>query len=111
MYTSVACATSWKATTRRHCCTPYAARGTACMTEHTSIKLRRTTAFRLSMTYAVVFCLLTIVALVVVYQHLLGAVNNQIDAGLRAEAVSLAADWLTHNPDRSQDRRAGKKGV
>lgn len=53
------------------------------------ISLIHTTAFRLSLRYAISFCLLTILALLLVYRHVLEEVNTQIDAGLRAEAQSF----------------------
>jgi len=58
-----------------------------------NIQLNRTTAFRLSIRYAIGFCLLTIIALVLVYVHILSNVNRQINAGLRAEIQSLALSW------------------
>lgn len=60
------------------------------MTNHDSIDLKRTTAFRLSMAYAVLFCLLTLLSLLLVYQHILKEVNKQIDAGLKGEVRSLS---------------------
>lgn len=63
------------------------------MAKPDNIKLSRTTAFRLSIRYAIGFCLLTIIALVLVYVHILSNVNRQINAGLRAEVQSLALSW------------------
>lgn len=56
-----------------------------------SIKLKRTTAFRLSMVYAISFWLLSLAALFLAYQHTIKEVNKQINAGLRGEALSLQA--------------------
>lgn len=61
------------------------------MTSPSPLKLRDTTAFRLSMSYAVIFCLLALIASYLVYQHVLEAANQQINAGLAAEAYTLAS--------------------
>lgn len=53
------------------------------------IHLTHTTAFRLSVYYAVSFCALTIIALLLAYHHVMGEVNAQINTGLRAELKSL----------------------
>src|SRR5699024_9587047 len=102
-------------TTKNRCCTLFVAKATACMSRFRrwikartartgrqppsthGIDLKRTTAFRLSMTYAILFCLLTLLALFLVYQHILEEVSKQIDAGLKAEVHSLAmaANTLT----------------
>ncbi|MGH8399757.1 MAG: sensor histidine kinase [Gammaproteobacteria bacterium] len=53
------------------------------------IKFSRTSAFRLSMSYAGMFCLLTVCSLALVYWGTLAEINTQIDAGLRAETDAL----------------------
>ncbi|HET7649257.1 MAG TPA: HAMP domain-containing sensor histidine kinase [Gammaproteobacteria bacterium] len=53
------------------------------------ISLSRTTAFRLSMLYAGLFCLLTVFCLALVYWGTLREITTQIDAGLRAETDAL----------------------
>src|SRR5699024_1266556 len=88
---SVTCAPNSAVPISRPCYTPYVAKVTVCMADRPgNIQLNRTTAFRLSIRYAIGFCLLTIIALVLVYVHILSNVNRQINAGLRAEIQSLA---------------------
>jgi signal transduction histidine kinase len=69
------------------------------MLDQDNIVLRRTTAFRLSIRYTIGFCLLSIIVLLLVYHHVLKGTNAQIDAGLRAESLtlSLAQDSLDAN--------------
>lgn len=53
--------------------------------------LRHSSAFRQAMAYTLGFCLLSLLALSLVYLHILREVNKQIGAGLAAELTSLVA--------------------
>ncbi|MGH8371160.1 MAG: HAMP domain-containing protein, partial [Gammaproteobacteria bacterium] len=66
------------------------------------IKLSRTSAFRLSMLYAGLFCLLTVCCLGLVYWGTLTAIRTQIDAGLRAETDALLRLYQVKGADALQ---------